>query len=162
MGKKDVSVNIQINDLNGIVELMKNDPDLRIKIKDSVINGFCKNYLKGIFTDDIKKRLYSEITAELKKNDYFGLLVKEDSWSSRMALSKDTKDKIRNFINIETDTILNDAINEKIDEIKIELDERIDYFINTKISKIIDDKINGVIKEKISSAFNNFKNTFNN
>lgn len=163
MSKKDVSVNVQINDLNGIANLIKNDPDLEIKIKNSVINGFCKNYLKGIFDDNIKTKLMYGITEELKNNDYFGLLVKDGNpWSNRMVLSNNTKDRIRNFINIEAEEVINKYIKEKISEIQTNLDETINYFINTKIGEIIDKKIDNVIKEKLASALNNFKNTFTN
>lgn len=65
---KDITTKIQINTLEGLKELIKNDSEIEIKVKESIINGFCKDYLKGCANSEVIKELKDEIMDELKKN----------------------------------------------------------------------------------------------
>lgn len=162
MGKKDIKTTVQINTLDGLQDLINNDENVKIKIKEAVINGFCKNYLKGCANSEVMKLMEKNLLKELRNTDYFEMFTKTGLWNNDYVLSKSLKEKIKDYIEFET----NEYIREKL---KSEVQERIEYIeddieryvlqqFNKKIDETIEKSIENVINRKLSEAFKNLLN----
>lgn len=162
MSKKDITTTVQINTLDGLKDLIDNDENVKIKIKEAVINGFCKNYLKGCANSEIMQLMEKNLLKELRNTDYFGMLTKSGPWGNDYVLSKNLKEKIKDNIEFET----NEYIREKL---KSEVQERIQYIeddieryvlqqFNNKVNETIEKSVEKIINRKIGEAFRHMFN----
>lgn len=70
---------IQINSLVALERLIGDDKEMEITVKTSVINEFAKSYIKSVANSEIVDTIKKAILDEVKKTNYFGLLVQDKS-----------------------------------------------------------------------------------
>ena len=140
-------ITIILQDKDTIKELAK-DPDVQIKIKDAVIDGIGKRASKITnLSDDIIHKLEEDI------RNYF-IDTDNTMWNRRNTLKPEFKELIRkeanNAFNLSVSKELLDMhkiINERLDEIKASIMDRIDNSLN--LEKIVSDAAEKVIREKL-------------
>ena len=140
-------ITIILQDKETIKELAK-DPDVQIKIKDAVLDGIGKRASKiANLSDDIIHKLEEDI------RDYF-TETDNSMWNRRNVLKPEFKELIHkeanNAFNLSVSKELLDMhkiINERLDEIKLIIMDRITNSLN--LEKIVSDAAEKVIREKL-------------
>lgn len=140
-------ITIILQDKETIKELAK-DPDVQIKIKDAVIDGIGKRASKiANLSDDIIHKLEEDIRNYFTETD-------NSMWNRRNVLKPEFKELIHkeanNAFNLSVSKELLDMhkiINERLDEIKLIIMDRITNGLN--LEKIVSDAAEKVIREKL-------------
>lgn len=140
-------ITIILQDKETIKELAK-DPDVQIKIKDAVIDGIGKRATKiANLSDDIIHKLEEDI------RNYFTESEKS-TWGFNKVLKPEFKELIHkeanNAFSLSVSEELLDMhkiINERLDEIKLIIMDRITNGLN--LEKIVSDAAEKVIREKL-------------
>lgn len=162
MSKKDITTTVQINTLDGLQDLINNDENVKIKIKEAVINGFCKNYLKGCANSEVMTLMEKDLLKELRNTDYFGMFAKSGFWGNEYVLSKKLKEKIKDNIEFETNEYIREKlkslVQERIEYIKDDIERYVLQQFNNKIDETIEKSVEKIINRKISEAFKNLLN----
>lgn len=108
---------IQINSLEALERLIGDDKEMEFAIKESILNGFAKKYLKSIANSEAMAEVATKVLRELKETGYYGLL----------------KTKPVSSLNIFSDTYLSAEAKELI---KVQIHREIDTTISNEVSKI--------------------------
>ena len=140
-------ITIILQDKETIKELAK-DPDVQIKIKDAVIDGIGKRASKiANLSDDIIHKLEEDIRNYFTETD-------NSMWSRRNVLKPEFKELIRKeannafYLSVNKELLdMHKIINERLDEIKASIMDRIDNSLN--LEKIVSDAAEKVIREKL-------------
>lgn len=140
-------ITIILQDKETIKELAK-DPDVQIKIKDAVLDGIGKRGSKiANLSDDIIHKLEEDIrnyfterdnsrykTCYVLKPEFKELIHKEANNAFNLSVSKELLD-------------MHKIINNRLDEIKASIMDRIDNGLN--LEQIVSDAAEKVIREKL-------------
>ena len=140
-------ITIILQDKETIKELAK-DPDVQIKIKDAVIDCIGKRASKiANLSDDIIHKLEEDIRNYFTETD-------NSMWSRRNVLKPEFKELIRKeannafYLSVNKELLdMHKIINERLDEIKASIMDRIDNSLN--LEKIVSDAAEKVIREKL-------------
>ncbi len=100
-------VTIQINSLEALERLIGNDEELRVSLRNSVIQNFSKTYFKNIANEISESAIRRTMVEEFKK-----IYTKEVKvgYRTETHLSEDFKDQIRKVIRNELDDfVINEA-----------------------------------------------------
>lgn len=147
-----MGIKIQINDRNGVEKLIEADPDLKIGIKDSIINGFAKKYLKSVADDMIIRQLQIQIIDELKKTNYLGLLEKDryGCFSESDKLSAIIKKGVENRIG----SVMLDHIAKIEERVIDELKGRVEAIMSSYDEERLKDIMDDLVKAKMKALLN--------
>lgn len=145
-----MSVKIQINSKEALDRLIEGDPELKIQVRESIINGFAKTYLKSVANSKVMETLETEIMEELRDTGFFGLLEEECSGVIRkMKLSSDVRELIKSKVTHSVHTLINEAMKKPTNDIKTLLKERFDYLAWVVESKLSEDIAKGILEEMV-------------
>ena len=156
---KDITTKIQINTLEGLKELIKNDSEIEVKVKESIINGFCKHYLKGCANSEVIKNLKDVIMDELKETNYFGLYKESGlSWKKEYVISNDLKAKIEREVTSEINNVFGERLKSEMDMLSKRFELKIEDYVESRFKDTIDKTIEKIINRKIGEAFRHMLN----
>lgn len=131
---------IQINSLAALERLIGDDKEMEITVKKSVINGFAKSYIKSIANSEIVDTIKKAVLDEVKRTNYFGLLVQDKSKFYSYLLSNEAKELVRIQVKREIDDLIQKEIAPIREEITAEIRNRLDL-MSLSVSKCIREEV---------------------
>ncbi len=133
---------IQINSLAALERLIGDDKEMEITVKSSIINEFAKSYIKSVANSEIVDTIKRAVFEEVKKTNYFGLLVQDKSNHYRIDyfLSNDAKELIKSQVRREVDNLIKEAVSPIREEIVGEIRSRLDL-MSLSVSQCIREEV---------------------
>lgn len=131
---------IQINSLAALERLIGDDKEMEITVKKSVINGFAKSYIKSIANSEIVDTIKKAVLDEVKRTNYFGLLVQDKSKFYSYLLSNEAKELVRIQVKREIDDLIQKEIAPIREEITNEIRNRLDL-MSLSVSQCIREEV---------------------
>lgn len=134
---------IQINSLVALERLIGDDKEMEITVKTSVINEFAKSYIKSVANSEIVDTIKKAILDEVKKTNYFGLLVQDKSnhYRTDYLLSNDAKELVKTQVRREIDNLILETVTPPIrEEIVGEIRSRLDL-MSLSVSQCIREEV---------------------
>lgn len=133
---------IQINSLAALERLIGDDKEMEITVKTSVINEFAKSYIKSVANSEIVDTIKKAILDEVKKTDYFGLLVQDKSnrYRTDYLLSDDAKELVKTQVRQEIDNLILETVTPIREEIVGEIRSRLDL-MSLSVSQCIREEV---------------------
>lgn len=133
---------IQINSLEALQRLIGDDKEMEITVKSSIINEFAKSYIKSVANSEVVDTIKNAVLEEIKKTDYFGLLVQgsRGGWSTNYLLSKDAKELVKTQVRREMDQLIFETVNPIREELVNDIRSRLDL-MSLSVSRCIREEI---------------------
>lgn len=133
---------IQINSLAALERLIGDDKEMEITVKSSIINEFAKSYIKSVANSEIVDTIKRAVFEEVKKTNYFGLLVQNKSNHYRIdyLLSDEAKELVKTQVRQEVDKLIKEAVSPIREEIVGEIRSRLDL-MSLSVSQCIREDI---------------------
>lgn len=133
---------IQINSLAALERLIGDDKEMEITVKKSVINGFAKSYIKSIANSEIVDTIKKAVLNEVKRTDYFGLLVqnKSEFCGINYLLSNKAKELVKIQVKREIEDLIQKEIAPIREEITAEIRNRLDL-MSLSVSQCIREEV---------------------
>lgn len=152
-----MSVKIQINSLEVLEKLIGDDKNLEIQVKESILDGFAKKYLKSIANSYVLEALKKSVIEEIAKTDFFGMLQKNPpSYIKAYSLSDDFRNKVKQEVSTLVRNQIKDALNEPINDINKQINERMDYLASSAAKALSDEVVKGnldkLVQKKLSDV----------
>lgn len=143
---------IQINSLEALERLIGDDKEMEFAIKESILNGFAKKYLKSVANSEAMAEVEAKVLAELKETGYYGILEKRPcsplNIYSNTFLSDKAKELIRLQINREIDSLISDEVSKIRETIAQDIRSRLDLMA-LSVSQCIREEVQKETIEKL-------------
>lgn len=150
-----MSVKIQINNKEALERLIGDDPELEIKVKESIINGFAKTYLKYIANSEVMDSLIRVIKDDLTSSDYMGMLrLSKTEYFHKWELSKTCKELVNKEVQDAVEGYIEDSIRDFTGNINTLLKSKFDYLAEVVGHKLSEKIAEGIIERKVQERLN--------
>lgn len=152
-----MSVKIQINSLEALERLIGDDKNLEIQVKESILNGFAKNYLKSVTNSFIVEKLKTSILEELGKTNFFGMMKKDDSgFRPIYSLTYDFREKVEREVIKLVDEKIQSALQKPINDIYKQIERRFDI-LSSETAEVLSDEnakahLDKLVQKKLESV----------
>lgn len=135
---------IQINSLEALERLIGNDKEMEFVIKESILNGFAKKYLKSVANSEAMTKIVSVVKEELRKTGFYGLLETRKVSGLNIFTENVLSDEAKNLIKIRIRNEINDIISEEVSKIRETIVQDINSRLNlmaTSVSQCIREEV---------------------
>lgn len=135
---------IQINSLEALERLIGNDKEMEFVIKESILNGFAKKYLKSVANSEAMTKIASVVKEELRKTGFYGLLETRKVSGLNIFTENVLSDEAKNLIKIRIRNEINDIISEEVSKIRETIVQDINSRLNlmaTSVSQCIREEV---------------------
>lgn len=142
---------IQINSLEALERLIGDDKEMEFAIKESILNGFAKKYLKSIANSEAMAEVATKVLKELKETGYYGILETRPSSSSifpKSYLSDEAKKLICSEINREINSLIYSEVSKIRETIVQDIESRLDSMA-LSVSQCIREEVQKETIEKL-------------
>lgn len=145
-----MSIKIQINNKEALERLIGDDLELEIKVKESIINGFAKTYLKSIANSKVMDTLVRAVEDELRKTDYMGMLsLTKTGCLHKLELSKTCKELVNKEVQDAVEEYIEDSIRDFEGNINTLLKSQFDYLAEVVEHKLSEKIAESIIEERV-------------
>lgn len=87
-------VKVQINSKEALDRFIGEDPELKIQVKEAVLEGFMKSYIKSIVNDDAVGKITQALLRDIRSDGFGGILK---TTNDKLILTPETKESIKKF-----------------------------------------------------------------